>query len=216
MAKLINKKSRSFTLIELLISVSIFIVVTVMVIAILSITVSSRSKIQATDELRTEAGKVMAEIQEMVEKGNTVDGTNYGVYFEGSSSCSLASTASNSGLSAVYTDSKGIKITRKIRFNSTTKKIEKYQQIINGAVTTTQDWTSILPVDLELDTSATTNGFWGTVRKTTCTTTPTAISVSFKINGKTTGSAGTTPASITLQSTFTSKYPGPDMAGDSS
>lgn len=201
MAKLISRKSKSFTLLELLISVSIFIVVVVIVMSTLSITISSKSKIQASNKLRTEGGKVMAEIQYMVEEGNTtVSGTPnyYGAYFPNSTE-----------LYSVYTNSKGDKITRGIKFNST--KIEKYEQIaISGGTTTTQDWTSILPAEMEIDTSKT-NSFSGTNRSGTSAA---RIVAQFTLIGKTTGYVGQVPT-ITLNSTFTSHYPYPDKAGDS-
>jgi len=222
MAKLICKKSKSFTLLEVLISVSIFTVVVVMVVAVLSITVSSKSKVQAINQLRTEGGKVMVEIQDMVEKANLsfYQAPPPVYWFYGlaplttgttrDKTCTPVGGSNNNGLESQYVDyadtggSIPIVGSTRIFKDGTRLRIGK---TIN-ALSYSPEY--LTPPDIEVVRFEISGYFRGA----SCTAESEKVDVLLEIRGKSTGYVGDVP-SITLQSTFTSKYPGPDMAGDS-
>ena len=204
---------KSFTLIELLVSISIFVIVSLVTIIVLSTIVSSKSKIIGMNELRAEANKIMTEIQNMIETGNTrFPGDNLlgvavengpGLYVSGCPiNLNIAST--NKGIVSINTDTKGNSITSTLRFDGTNKKI------------TLQKGT-FLPIDLtssQIKVNGLTINGWQRRVGAGCSNNAAYYTISLELEAKTTGGTGLA-TKINLLSTFAPKYPNPDQAGDS-
>ena len=205
-------KQKGFTLIELIVSVSIFVVVVIVVMAVLSMTVSSKSKIKGMNELRTEASKVMIEIQDMVGKGNWFAGGNVGVVikpnniFDPGLACVFVTDTSPNTLGSFYMDSRNIRIGRDIRLENDRIKLLK---VIGGS---SQDG-FITSDNIEI-TSFSISGIYRDPLRAPACNSATIINVSITLRAKSSSAAGPAPE-LTLRSTFTSHYPGPDQAGDS-
>lgn len=209
------KQSKSFTLIEIMIAVTIFVIVCVLVIASLSILVNSKSKTVGLNELRTEGGKIMIEIQDMVEKGNGTASYQPGVIIEnGSSPSTLAGMAActnvtGNALASFQTDYKQNEIRRIIWFDNTNKQVKLAKRVIIGGNQYFRDFTAINSDRVTIDNFTIT----GTYRSAACVGQPitTTIKVSFKVVSKAQG----TPSELELESTFTSNFPYPDQGADS-
>jgi len=218
--KKIFRKTKSFTLVELIVAVSIFAVVAVLGMATFSMSMSSKSKIAGLNVVREEGNRIMAEIEEMVEKGNytwssagsTIKGI--GIYSGtpglGWLMCDSLESDTGAGLYSRYVDSAGWRIHQAAVVGGGYFRISKeiYQ---NGSLKySTDGW-----VNFSSD-RVTVSGlrFWGYVRECSTSNKATKISVKFTVTSKEANVTGEVP-SLTLRSTFTSGYPNPDQAGDS-
>lgn len=211
-----TRKFKSFTLIELLVAVSIFVVVSVVVIATLSISITSKSKILALNEVRVEGSKVFAEIQNMVEKGNYFNAPEVGVGIIDSAgnlvpipAIGCNSNYNGNGVVTNYMDSEGWRFKKTIRQNGTA--IQLSTQVFGPTAADHTD--NITSNNIQVTNFQIINSFY---RNSNCPTTgrATRIQVILAFRGITRGATGQ-PDTITLQSTFESKYPNPDKAGDS-
>ncbi|MBM2820425.1 MAG: hypothetical protein HW405_185 [Candidatus Berkelbacteria bacterium] len=212
-------KTKSFTLIELLVSVTIFVVVTVVVISILSITVSSKSKIKAINQLRTEGSMVMAEAQDMVEKGNYFSGGNAGVvikpdnvYMAANACVPLTETTPliNDMLGSFYMDPKGALVGRDLSVNSSRIQLLK---TITPPGSPINSQTGYLTSEGVQVTKFYVYGLYRNPNIIVCGQ-PTKVVIDLGLKVIASGSSGQ-DSTLNIISTFTPKYPGPDLAGDS-
>lgn len=208
-------KSRSFTLIEILIAVSIFIVVSVITMAIMTMSISTKSKVLANNELRIEASKIMAEIQDMVEKGNT--DVYVGILDEDSdliprADCNIDIPSDEGrGAWSHYLDVKGWHNQRKIRYKGDTKQIEISNVFYDSPTYPGDNFDAILPTGISASEFKISGVYRNGVNPCGRST---RIIVTLTLEAKTRGFTGQA-TTLTLRSTFVPKYPNPDKAGDS-
>jgi len=206
-----KKFHRSFTLIELLVSVTIFVIVCVIVIAILSISTSSKSKIMAINDLNVEANKVMLEIKDMVEKGNTRFDTTgsspIGFVLLNSSGNEIGgcSPSNAPGIKSVYTDPSGNSITKTIKLDGSRLTIQKIIEGVTYSADFNPDKISVTAFQID--------GFQRRAIGAGCSNSAAYVEVSLEMTGPIRGFSGTAP-SIRLKTQFSPKYPAPDKVGD--
>lgn len=209
------RKSKSFTLIEILISVAIFVIVCVLVIASLALLVNSKSKTVGLNELRTEGGKILVEIQDMVQKGNGVKfptAISPGVIVNGKAVCTNITEASpGTQLDSYQTDYRGWTINRQLYFDNTTKQIKERKAIYGPTGAEVARRTDI-PINSD---RVTIENFviTGTYRSSACGTA--AVSTNLKVTLTIASKAQGTPSQLTLDSVFNSQFPYPDRGFDS-
>ncbi len=205
-------KSKSFTLIEILISVTIFVIVSVLVMASLALLVNSKSKTIGLNELRTEGGKILVEVQDMVQKGNGVNfpmAISPGVIVNGKPACTNITDGTQ--LDSYQTDYRGWTINRQLFFDSTTKQVKERKAIYGPTGTEIARRTDI-PINsdrVEIQSFVIT----GTYRSAACGTA--AVSTNLKVTLTVASKAQGTPSQLTLDSVFNSQFPYPDRGFDS-
>jgi hypothetical protein len=197
---------KSFSLIELLVSVAIFTIVCVVVIAILTVSTSSKSKLLQINEIKDEGSKIMLELQNLIEKGNSVGVINSNG--EDISGCGIGGAAvgvRTTYLETVFNNFNPISVVKTIKYDDAGQKII-LEDVIND-----QSYQKILHED---KLQVTYFSLSGKQRKTSGCNNATTITINFTLEGKPGAYSGQTPT-LHLQSTFTSHYPYPDQGGDS-
>jgi len=211
--KKISKKSKSFTLIEILVAVTIFAIVSSLVMATFAAAMRSKSKTKAVSQLRAEGGKIMVEIQDMVQKGNGSDvPSNIGVVIIGKPACT--NITDGTSLGSFQTDYKNWRTNRIISFTSNQAQLSKavYRPTDTPPYYEEVARRTNVPIN-SADVSITNASITGVYKNGSCAQ-ATSITVSFTVTAATTGATGA-PTSVQLSSTFTSKYPYPDKGADS-
>jgi prepilin-type N-terminal cleavage/methylation domain-containing protein len=210
------KALKGFTLVELIVGVSIFAILAVLGMATFSMSMGSKSKIAGLNELRSEGNKIMNQIEEMVDKGNILVETTYGArgvaisnagtYY---AACDVPDDPSvtTRRLESYFVDSNKWRVRQNLDRNSNRIRLSK--RLYTGAA-----W---LPWQTEYISSdkVRITGFdiWGHQKNNSCLNTAVLINVRITIESADVTGTGQIP-SLTLVSSFTSKYPNPDQAGD--
>lgn len=219
-----NKKFKGFTLIELLVAVSIFVVVVLIAMATLSISVSTKSKVIGLNELRGQGGKAMSDIESIIINANKGDGINYygiGVKndagFVGSLSggCkTIGGSFPGSQIIASFQDSKKYTSTSTIKYNTAQQKLYLDRTITDPNNNNVGSVSDQLLISDNIKVTSFIIDNYNYAANTTCNRSS-YVNVKLTLQAATRGNVGQTPE-ITLVSTFTSKYPNPSKAGDSS